>query len=163
MSAPQPLWDWAVAAYQRPGVAPACLSLQDERSLDVCVLLWCAWSAERGLAPSQSGLERALAVSALWNRDVAASLRRARRALKAALPDPQAPLDPATAAPLQERIAALELAAEACALASLAALPAEPVQGAAPREIAARVMAAYSARAGAPAADLQRLLSALWP
>ena len=39
------LWDWAVAAYGRPGVAPACLDLQDRFEQNVPLLLAAAWSA----------------------------------------------------------------------------------------------------------------------
>lgn len=49
LSASQPLWDFAVAVYARPGVRELCLRLQDEHGLDVDVLLAAAWAAHQGL------------------------------------------------------------------------------------------------------------------
>ena len=37
-----PFWQFSLDAYQRDGVQPACLSLQDDWGLDVNVLLYAA-------------------------------------------------------------------------------------------------------------------------
>lgn len=49
LSASQPLWDFAVAVYARPGVRELCLRLQDDHGFDVDVLLTAAWAAHQGL------------------------------------------------------------------------------------------------------------------
>ena len=47
---PTPFWDFSLAVYGRPGVAPACLALQQRHGADVNLLLFCAWfgAAHRG-------------------------------------------------------------------------------------------------------------------
>ncbi len=45
------LWTWACAAYAAPGVAEACLSLQDYHEQNVPLLLWAAWTAATGRRP----------------------------------------------------------------------------------------------------------------
>ena len=42
------LWDWASAAYARPGVEPLCLALQDQHGQCVSYLLWALWAAGEG-------------------------------------------------------------------------------------------------------------------
>src|ERR1700689_2436291 len=73
-------WDFAVSLYDRPGVAPACLVLQDELGLDVNLILFCIWLADSGqdLGPMR---DRALDISRHWQA-VIAPLRQSRRALK---------------------------------------------------------------------------------
>lgn len=41
-----PAWSFALTFYDRPGVATACLELQDEHGLDVPVILVMCWLAE---------------------------------------------------------------------------------------------------------------------
>ena len=42
-------WDFSVRTYGVPGVSQACLALQDERGVDVNMLLYCIWiGATRG-------------------------------------------------------------------------------------------------------------------
>ncbi len=97
-----PLWEYSLQLYARPGVAEACIEAQDHYAADVNLLLYAAWLAQQGLelAPGQW---RALAVHvAAWRRRVVAPLRALRRDWKA-LPD---------AAALREQVRALELAAE---------------------------------------------------
>jgi uncharacterized protein (TIGR02444 family) len=36
-------WDFSIRIYAKPGVAQACLRLQDKHSLDVNLVLLCAW------------------------------------------------------------------------------------------------------------------------
>ena len=43
-----PFWDFSLAVYHRPGVAQACLALQDRRGLDVNLLLFCCWAGSLG-------------------------------------------------------------------------------------------------------------------
>ena len=44
------LWTWACAAYAAPGVAEACLSLQDDYGQCVSFLLWRLWALSEGRA-----------------------------------------------------------------------------------------------------------------
>ncbi len=67
-------WDWAVAAYARPGVAEACLDLQHSHNQNVPLLLWAIW---------QGGyLRNAVDTATQWEADVIGPLRYARRNLK---------------------------------------------------------------------------------
>lgn len=98
------LWDWAVAAYEAPGVADACLELQDGHGQSTCFLLWAAWSgaADPGL------LERAADIARAWDAELIGPLRQARRALK----PPRPPLPDAEREALREEVKAAELKAE---------------------------------------------------
>ena len=77
----QPLWEFALALYGRPGVEAACLHLQDEGGVDVCELLWRCWLLRHGARPSPE-LEEALPTALSWQREVTAPLRALRRRLK---------------------------------------------------------------------------------
>lgn len=81
MSAPDAarLWDWAVRAYARPGVADACLHLQDHHGANAPLLLAAAWAASIGRR-FDTGAAVALAYD--WEHDVGGPLRAARRNLK---------------------------------------------------------------------------------
>ncbi len=46
-----PLWEFSLAHYRKPGVAAACLRLQDEHGFDVNVALACPWHEGRGGSP----------------------------------------------------------------------------------------------------------------
>lgn len=76
------LWDFSLTVYDRPGVAAACLALQDRHGLDVNLLLFCCWAAsmERGLDPATLGAAET-AVSA-WRNQVVRPMRALRRRLK---------------------------------------------------------------------------------
>jgi uncharacterized protein (TIGR02444 family) len=97
-----PLWEFSLALYARPGVAAACIEAQDHCAADVNLLLYAAWLAHQGLALEEMQW-RELAVSvAAWRQRVVQPLRALRRDWQA-LP---------AAAALREQIKALELAAE---------------------------------------------------
>ena len=53
------LWTWTLTAYKAPGVAEACLSLQDHPVLNVRLLLWGAWVAVTGRRPDEETIEAA--------------------------------------------------------------------------------------------------------
>jgi len=67
-------WDWAVAAYNRPGVADLCLDLQDRYGQNVPLLLWAVWRG--GDVPA------AIALARQWEDEVVGPLRGVRRRLK---------------------------------------------------------------------------------
>ena len=107
MSAPAGLWEFSLAFYARPGVAPACLDLQARLDADVNLLLaavWCGLSG-RGRLTAADLAALAAAVATL-QRDVVRPLRHARVALR-----PLAGSDPALAS-LREAIKRAELDAE---------------------------------------------------
>lgn len=106
---------FAEALYARPGVAAACLDLQDRRGFDVALLLHACWlgARARALAPDQA----AALVSATvpWRFEIVRPLRRLRRRLKAGL----AGMPREHSEPVRAQAKATELAAERALLAIL--------------------------------------------
>jgi uncharacterized protein (TIGR02444 family) len=79
---PSSLWDYAVACYQRPGVAEACLALQDGAGADVNLLLAGAWLAERNCRWQRDDVAALVRVCADWRSQCLLPLRQVRRYLK---------------------------------------------------------------------------------
>lgn len=137
-------WRFSLALYRRPGIAPACLALQDRCGLDVNLLLFCLFQARRGRALSPSDLRRAMQRAAPIQSGIIAPLRAARRALKR-----QADLaDPALAAAatrLRRALLRHELAAEHFQQAALSGLrlPAPTGRAADPAALARRNLDLY--------------------
>lgn len=78
-----PFWEYSLAAYAKPGVADACLFLQDEAGLDVNLLLYCCWIASvRENALTEDELRKAVGLTAEWREQVVSPLRQIRRELK---------------------------------------------------------------------------------
>ncbi len=144
-------WTWSTSAYERRGVAAALLRLQDDAGLNVNILLWCLWCAQRYGEIPDLVIRKAADITAHWSADVTESLRRARRALKS--PPAQADADAAKA--LRKTLKKAELDAEEIEQAMLERLAAD--QLAAPDELsedeskacARRNLASYAALAGA--------------
>ena len=154
-------WDFSVKLYGAPGVAPACLDLQERHGADVNALMFCVWLAASGRGPAEPALlDEAFAAAAPWHAEVVRTLRAVRKRLKS----PVGPVDPAMAQALRARIQKIEidsehieqltLAARAAALPAKAGLDAEQRA-----DHAARHCAAYFRRLGATpgAADLGAL------
>jgi uncharacterized protein (TIGR02444 family) len=82
-------WRFSLALYARPGVAPACLVLQDQHGRDVNLMLFCCWLGASGRGRlDRDALDAADRSVTGWRHDVVEPLRTARRAIKAAaLPD----------------------------------------------------------------------------
>jgi uncharacterized protein (TIGR02444 family) len=99
------LWAWAVAVYARPGVAPACLALQEEYGQNVPLLLAAAWAAGEGRALDPGGAAR---MALDWETAVVQPLRAARRGLKAPSPG----IDDSSREALRSRVKAAELESE---------------------------------------------------
>lgn len=74
------LWDFSVSIYERAGVKPACLEIQDQ-GLDVNIALWICWTAWQGRDP-MGGLGQAMSKSAVWAEEVVNPLRDVRNYLK---------------------------------------------------------------------------------
>ena len=76
-------WDFSLALYAKPGVAPACLVLQDEQGRDVNLALYCAWVGWSGRGRlGASDIDAAEHGLARWRQRVVEPLRAARRSIK---------------------------------------------------------------------------------
>ncbi|MNQ86282.1 hypothetical protein D3C85_1014710 [compost metagenome] len=121
------LWTWAVTAYEAPGVAEACLSLQDHNEQNVPLLLWAAWVAVTGRRPDEETIEAACDAARAYDTVITAPLRAVRRTLKAPIPD----IEDAHREALRQQVKALELDAERRLMLELEALT--PASSGAPR------------------------------
>jgi uncharacterized protein (TIGR02444 family) len=113
-------WRFSLALYDRPGVAEACLALQDRHGLDVNILMWCGWHAAEGRDLTAAGIAAAEAAVIEWQVAVIGSLRTIRRRLKGGLRN----LPAEAVEGLRLAIKAAELEAERIEQTALAALPA---------------------------------------
>lgn len=77
-----PFWQFSGVVYARPGVAEACIDLQDRHGLDVNLLLFCAWAGAQGRALDAGDLGLLRSASRPWQDEVVAPLRAARRWLR---------------------------------------------------------------------------------
>ncbi|MCK9913453.1 TIGR02444 family protein [Microbacteriaceae bacterium K1510] len=103
-----PFWRFSLAIYVQPGVADECLALQNTLSIDVNVLLFCAWlGAERKLALGDEALAAIEACAQRWHEAAVRPLRAVRQTMK---PMPDMADDAVKA--LRKDIAAAELRAE---------------------------------------------------
>jgi uncharacterized protein (TIGR02444 family) len=115
------LWAFAVDLYAAPGVAEACLALQDRHGCDVNVLLFAAWvgAVHRGaIVPPE--MAEAVANVQDWQAEIVRPLRSMRRRLKSG--PPPAPNESSDS--LRARIKAIEIEAERIELAALESLAA---------------------------------------
>jgi len=78
-----PLWKFSLAVYAGEGVQDECLALQERHSVDVNLLLSCAYmGAVEGVVLADADVAAAADAVREWHADVVCALRRARRALK---------------------------------------------------------------------------------
>lgn len=125
-----PFWDWALSVYAKPGIAEACLELQDKDQQCTAYLLWAAWASDQDLGLAQDTLTLGQALASQWESEVLQPLRHTRRHLKTAI---AAMPDPAREA-LREQVKATELFAEQTLIQALAKLASDaPVLAAEPR------------------------------
>lgn len=82
-----PFWRFALRVYAQPGVAPLCLTLQDENGIDVNLLLFACWCGSTGRKLRAQDVEIAAAATSEWTEGVVRNLRAARRHWKAIGPD----------------------------------------------------------------------------
>lgn len=73
---------FAEALYARPGVAAACLDLQDRRSFDVALLLHACWLGVRSLELTREQGAALITATQSWRFEVVRPLRRLRRRLR---------------------------------------------------------------------------------
>jgi len=116
------LWDWSLKVYAAPGVAEACLALQDHHDQNVPLLLWSTWAAATGRRPDAEEIEAACDTARAWSETAIAPLRAIRRTLKGPIPD----LDAAAREAVREQVKAVELLAERHLLSALEALAPAP-------------------------------------
>jgi uncharacterized protein (TIGR02444 family) len=103
-----PFWRFSVKFYAVPGVAQACIDLQDQAKVDVNVLFFLLWNATQGRALNAAEVEEIERAIGPWREMTVVPIRNVRRALKA--PPPVMPA--AEAESLRSRIKAVELEAE---------------------------------------------------
>lgn len=101
-------WSFSCRFYQLPGVAAACLALQDEDGADVNLLLFALWAAARGRTLEEGELVAAERMARPWRVGVTEQLRAARRAMKV----PPAGYDVAGVEALRRKVLDDELEAE---------------------------------------------------
>ena len=82
MEQPASLWNFSVHTYGKPGVADACLALQDRHGLDVNVLLFCCWFGHTRGVVDEPLWDRVLAFSEPWANNVVRPLRTVRTWMK---------------------------------------------------------------------------------
>jgi uncharacterized protein (TIGR02444 family) len=143
------LWDWALAAYGRPGVPEATLALQDEHGFSTALLLWAVWAD-----PDPEDLANGVQITVAWDETVLWPLRNVRRTLKM----PRAPFDDGAREGLREDVKAAELRAEQVLMAALEALAGPAATVDAPAALRRAAMAWSGA---APAAALDPLAKGL--
>lgn len=116
-------WNFSLQIYGKPGVAPACIALQDGLGLDVNLLLYCCWHGRAHRALMEADIRRAIDTVTGWQREVVQPLRAVRRRLKAGVP----PIPAAESEALRRKINDLELEGERIAQSALEAQPAPRV------------------------------------
>jgi len=150
-------WHFALALYAEPGVAPACLVLQDQFGKDVIIALYCSWLGASGRGRvDAAALQAAETVARPWRAQVVEPLRRTRHALKGI----------AGAEALYERMKTVELEAERKAVERLVPLAPAPDPGVseAERLAAARAnLALYAGEAATAAAPVLAALETVLP
>ena len=157
-----PFWTFSLKIYGKPGVPPACLTIQDGSgvAVDVNVVLFVLFCAAQGRRLSPADASRIVTAVEDWRVGVVVPLRTARRGLK----EPPAEFDTPATAELRLRVKAVELEAERLQQETLfASLPAMDLGTAGePAEAAAANLATYSAAIGATfdAAAVRTLLDA---
>lgn len=77
-----PFWRFSLRFYALPGVAPACLALQDEAGVDVNLLLFLLFLASERRPVSPADIRRLDSTIAAWRDSVVKPLRALRRRLK---------------------------------------------------------------------------------
>ena len=137
-----------MGAYERPGVEPLALALQDRHGLNVNMLLWCLWCGAYFREPGELVIRKAIDQTHRWNHEVTKPLRAARTALKFDFPG----ADIERQGALRLKIKDDELAAERIELDTLERLALDALAAASPpggTERARRAVALYARLAGA--------------
>jgi uncharacterized protein (TIGR02444 family) len=136
-----PFWRFSLGFYRQPGVADACIALQDGCGVDVNVLLLFLWLATAGRRIPPAAAQAVCAKAAPWRDEVVVPLRTLRRRLK----DGSSLVERGAAELFRTRIKAVELESERLQQEALFALAAGlATESAATVDAAARAnVAAY--------------------
>ncbi len=157
MSGPLPpendLWLFARQFYAEPGVAEACLALQDNLGVDVCLVLYLLHLALTRRSVMAATVAEMAAAALPWRESVVVPLRLVRRGLR------QPPPGYAGAAALRTSIAAIEIEAERMQLAFLGALDVTAHPAATPLAAARDNLAAYCEVLGRPRESMDQVLA----
>jgi uncharacterized protein (TIGR02444 family) len=161
-AAGSPFWRFSLQFYRRPGVAEACIALQEDSGVDVNLLLFLLWHAMQGRVLSGPEIESLEGRIAPWRQQTVVPLRVIRRALKS----PPALVEAGTAEAFRTRIKAVELEAERLQQEAMYALVQAGLLGkeaSAPAEAARHSVDAYESSCLAPFAKpaVEKLLDAL--
>jgi uncharacterized protein (TIGR02444 family) len=103
-----PFWRFSLKFYAVPGVAPACVELQDRARVDVNVLFFLLWNATQYRALGEAEVTELDRMVGEWRNMTVIPLREMRRALKA----PPSVIAPDVAEDFRTRVKAVELEAE---------------------------------------------------
>jgi uncharacterized protein (TIGR02444 family) len=106
--AENPFWRFSLGFYRAPGVADACIALQDQAGVDVNVLLFLLWNATLKKQMSAAAVRDLDARIGPWRKAAVIPLREIRRALKT----PPSVVDAGAAEAFRTRVKAAELEAE---------------------------------------------------
>jgi uncharacterized protein (TIGR02444 family) len=103
-----PFWQFSIKFYAVPGVAQACIELQDQAKADVNILFFLLWNATQGRAYKKADVAEVERLIGAWRDMAVVPIRNVRRALKS----PPAVMTPEVAEGFRTRIKAVELEAE---------------------------------------------------
>ena len=103
-----PFWQFSIKFYAVPGVAEACIELQDQAKADVNILFFLLWNATQGRTYKKADVAEVERMIGAWRDMAVVPIRNVRRALKA----PPAVMTPEAAEGFRTRIKAVELEAE---------------------------------------------------
>ena len=103
-----PFWRFSVKFYAVPGVADACIALQDQARVDVNILFFLLWNASERRALNATEVAEVERIIGGWRDMAVIPIRNVRRALKS--PPPVMASDVAEG--FRTRIKAAELEAE---------------------------------------------------
>ena len=161
-SSGSPFWRFSLRLYRQPGVADACIALQEQAGVDVNLLLFLLWHATQKRALSQADVAQLERRIAPWRNTTVIPLRTMRRALKS----PPTLVAGARAELFRTKIKAVELEAERLQQEAMYELAGPALLGVAASSLedAARAnVAAYAAMCGGafPQPAIETLLAAL--
>ena len=103
-----PFWRFSVKFYAVPGVAQACIELQDQAKVDVNILFFLLWNATERRALNAADVAEVERTIGGWREMAVVPIRNVRRALKS----PPPVMTPDAAEGFRTRIKAVELEAE---------------------------------------------------
>ena len=103
-----PFWRFSVKFYAVPGVADACIELQDRAKVDVNILFFLLWNATQKRALNATEVAEVERIIGGWREMAVVPIRAIRRALKS----PPPVMTPEVAEGFRTRIKAAELEAE---------------------------------------------------